>query len=160
MTDNETLKAESVQDEAPQELVSRPSSTDTERPPSTQRVNQDAQNDPPSEHEEVLENEESDPAANIADFDWEELALRYHGDIRKCEGNEAELMQEWEELMNYFRIWAESGHAHETDRTFSRFQTRISYVQNSEDKLERTRIHYTNVVKAFESAMSLLSNIN
>lgn len=100
MTDNETLKAESVQDEAPQELVPRPSSTDTERPPSAQRVNQDAHDNPPSEHEEVLEDEESDPAVKIADFDWEELALRYHGDIRKCEGNEAELMQEWEELMN------------------------------------------------------------
>ncbi|KAF2705253.1 hypothetical protein K504DRAFT_388632 [Pleomassaria siparia CBS 279.74] len=139
----------------------RPSSTDTERPPSTQLVNRDANDKPTSEAMELDQEQDdadSDPAEEIADFDWDDLRNRYHAKIKECETNEDELMQEFESLMNYFKIWAGSGHAHETGRTFARLNTRMAYVQNSEAMLEQRRIHYVNVVKAFESAMELLTN--
>lgn len=76
--------------------------------------------------------------------------------MKTCHGEEAALTEEWESLMTYFRLWAQSGHLHETDRTYSRLCTRTSYVKHSEDTLEQKRNHYISVVKAFESALNLL----
>jgi hypothetical protein len=53
-----------------------------------------------SENEEELEEVEADPGVKIEDFDWDELAERYHNEIAKCEENEIALSQEFEDLMN------------------------------------------------------------
>lgn len=121
----------------------RASSADTERPPnSAQRIaNQDEIGEPADgNHEEAIEEEEEeDPADKIADFDWDGLHERYHAAIDKCAENETKLMQEFESLMNvlathsiynrnpladypeqFFKVWADSGHTHETNRTYSR----------------------------------------
>ncbi|KAF2132940.1 hypothetical protein P153DRAFT_364194 [Dothidotthia symphoricarpi CBS 119687] len=145
-----------TQDEgATHPLLSRVSTGETERPPSAQPIQGDADGSPDTSEDDEM-GEDNDPAEKIVDFDWEELHARYHEAINKCHEGDAALMQEWESLMSYFRIWAEAGHEHETSRTYSRLQTRSAYVQNSEEKLEKTRKHYTNVVRAFESALNLL----
>ncbi|KAF2278205.1 uncharacterized protein EI97DRAFT_431473 [Westerdykella ornata] len=123
-----------------------PSSTGTEIPTS-------AQQKLPSSEDDMLSD---DPADMIADFDWEHLAERYHDAIRDCDARETELLQEWESLMNFFRIWAEAGHAHETDRTYHRLRTRMTYVQHAEESLEKKRQHYIQVVEAFQLALQLL----
>ncbi|KAH7379317.1 hypothetical protein DE146DRAFT_625558 [Phaeosphaeria sp. MPI-PUGE-AT-0046c] len=150
-------------DVAPKPPLRRVNSEETERPPSAQRVQRDAIPDSEASDEDELD---ADPAEKIVDFNWDELHQRYHSAMDGCHTHEAELAQEWESLMNYFRVWAESGHTHETDRTFQRLKTRTSHVQNSENSLEQrrhhckftTNIHHLdiNVVKAFESALSLL----
>ncbi|KAF2831498.1 hypothetical protein CC86DRAFT_366849 [Ophiobolus disseminans] len=143
-------------DDASKPQLRRISSEDTERPPSAQQVhgNEDEHDDEIDEEDE--EELDSDPAERVIDFDWEDLHERYHKAMQGCHDQEGKLAQEWESLMNYFRIWADSGNDQETDRTFKRLKTRTNYVQNSEDKLEQTRQHYTSVVKAFESALTLL----
>ncbi|KAF1912261.1 hypothetical protein BDU57DRAFT_458291 [Ampelomyces quisqualis] len=146
--------------EAPRPPVRRVSSEETERPPSAQQSNKNVGHE--EEEDEVDEKEtdeddiDSDPAEQIREFNWHELHQRYHDVMNDCHIQEAQLAQEWESLMNYFRVWAESGHDHETDRTFQRLKTRTSYVQHSEATLEQKRSHYISVVKAFESALSLL----
>lgn len=97
-----------------------------------------------------------DPAEQIDDFDWDFLHERYHDAMSSASAQELALMQEFAQLMDYFKIWADAGANQESDRTFHRLRTRMTYVQNSEHKLERTREHYIQVVGAFESALALL----
>ncbi|KAL5121204.1 hypothetical protein ACEQ8H_000672 [Pleosporales sp. CAS-2024a] len=132
----------------------RMSSQDTERPPSAQQPRRHL-----DEHTDASDDEDasdSDPAEMVDDFDWDDLHARYHKAMDECHDHEGALTEEWESLMNYFRIWAGSGHEHETDRTFQRLKTRTAYVQNAEAKFESKRNHYINVVKAFEGALQLL----
>ncbi|XPS70357.1 hypothetical protein M3J09_002578 [Ascochyta lentis] len=135
----------------------RINSDDTARPASAQhdRDNSEEHSDIEAEHESS-ENEDSDPATQIANFDWNRLHDQYHIAINNCSQEEAKLMQDWSNLMEFFRVWAESGHAQETDRTFQRLQTRTKFVLHEEQKLEDKRNHYINVVRAFESALNLL----
>ncbi|KAF2855409.1 hypothetical protein T440DRAFT_386046 [Plenodomus tracheiphilus IPT5] len=133
----------------------RTNSDETARPPSAQQRRDDTgdeQSDANSDAEPI----DDGPAHRISDFDWDDLHSRYHAAINKCQDEENELMQEFESLMTYFRIWADSGHGHETSRTYHRLQTRSTYVRHSEEELETKRNHYINVVKAFESALNLL----
>lgn len=78
--------------------IVRTVSSETEQPPSAQRVNPEL-NAP--ENDDVGDEAESeiDPAEQIADFNWEELHERYHDAINGASEKEAELMREWEELM-------------------------------------------------------------
>lgn len=136
-------------------VVKRVDSNETERPPSAQQRHDDRSD----EHSEFMSDDDpaiNDPAHRLPAFDWEDLHARYHAAISKCQGEEDALMQEFQNLMTYFRIWAESGHVHETNRTYHRLQTRSTYVRHAEDTLEQKRNHYVNVVKAFESALNLL----
>ncbi|KAF2252770.1 hypothetical protein BU26DRAFT_420202 [Trematosphaeria pertusa] len=147
----------------PRPPIIRADSGETERPPSAQRANADAP-DPANVDEEAQlddddgDDDDADPAEKIPTFDWANLEERYHDAINQCSDEEAELMLEWKQLMDFFKIWAEAGHYHETDRTFSRLRTRMAYVENSENRLEKMRQHYIDVVKAFESALALLKN--
>jgi hypothetical protein len=97
------FKSEGHGADATLEPTKRPSSTDTERPPSAQRVHQDVEDQPLRENEEELEESEPDPGVKIKDFDWDELSERYHKEIAKCEENEGALSEEFEELMNVIR---------------------------------------------------------
>ncbi|KAF1999496.1 hypothetical protein P154DRAFT_226991 [Amniculicola lignicola CBS 123094] len=138
----------------------RASSADTERPPSAQRVNMEADAEDANDNDIERVDSNDDPAEQIDGIDWRDLEERYHKAMGKCNANEAALLEEWRNLMEFFHIWAAEGHAHETDRTFRRLRTRVTHVQNSEAQLEATRLHYINVVKAFESALALLNQVN
>ncbi|ORY14578.1 hypothetical protein BCR34DRAFT_479246 [Clohesyomyces aquaticus] len=146
---NTNTKASPIDISSGRTSRSRTGSEETERPPSGQ---------PRQQSEATTEDEEMDldPAEPIISLDWDNLAERYHQQMADCEKRDAALMEEWENLMAFFQIWASSGNAHETERTYHRLYTRMAHVQNSESKLEKTRQHYTNVVKAFESALQLL----
>jgi hypothetical protein len=77
----------------------RINSDETERPPSAQRTQDQVEEQTDANDEEQSEDEDSDPAEKIENFDWDELHARYHEAIKKCHGEEADLMQEWESLM-------------------------------------------------------------
>ncbi|KAF2663013.1 hypothetical protein K491DRAFT_686172 [Lophiostoma macrostomum CBS 122681] len=139
----------------------RGSSVDTARPQSGQRRHEESQNEAVDHNDEMADDDivadESNPAQQIADFDWTGLEERYHLEIKRCESHEENLMKEFESLMSFFRVWAVSGHTHETERTYSRLKTRMMHVQHSEEELEKKRLHYISVVDAFERALKLLS---
>lgn len=78
----------------------RMNSDDTERPASAQRKRDDSVGHSDVEAEqESSDDEEADPSAQIANFDWDDLHQRYHDAIKDCSAEEARLMQEWESLM-------------------------------------------------------------
>ncbi|KAF2435809.1 hypothetical protein EJ08DRAFT_729676 [Tothia fuscella] len=102
------------------------------------------------------EDEEMDPQAKIEDFDWHGLENDYHDMVEKQGENELKLFEEFQNLVQYFGVWAATTHNHEVDRSFQRLKTRKYHVQNSELELEKKRLHYINVVKAFENAVGLV----
>lgn len=75
-------------------------SNETERPGSAQRGRDDSEERLNIEAgEDALDEEEADPAVQIADFDWDDLHERYHDAIKKTSREEEALMQEWAGLM-------------------------------------------------------------
>lgn len=84
-------------DEAPKPSLRRINSEETERPPSAQRVQRDTISDSEESGDDELD---ADPAEKIIDFDWDDLHQRYHDAMNGCHTKEAELAQEWENLMN------------------------------------------------------------
>jgi hypothetical protein len=77
----------------------RVSSDETERPPSAQRTKDEVNDQADADTGEQSEDDDSDPADRIENFDWEDLQLRYHQAMKDCHNEESELMQEWENLM-------------------------------------------------------------
>ena len=75
-------------------------SDETERPPSAQQAQHNDHDSADAESESEDEDEESEPADRIDDFDWEDLHHRYHEAMKNCHGEEAALMEEWENLMD------------------------------------------------------------
>lgn len=157
-TNSQPLAQVASQGERPT-ATARNSSTDTQRaPPNAQHTTTHAQ--ALSSEDAEMEDDDSDPAEQIQDFDWDELLSRYHAAMAECEENQVALMQEWEDLNNFFQVWAQAGHIQETNRTYSRLKTRATHVQHSEENLEQKRLHYVSVVHAFESALRLLAGVS
>jgi hypothetical protein len=78
----------------------RMESDDTERPASAQQNHDNSEeHSNVDEGQEPSDDEDLDPAAQIADFDWDDLHQRYHEKINACHEEEFKLMQEWESLM-------------------------------------------------------------
>ena len=79
----------------------RESSDETGKPPpSAQQVQSNANTNIDTETEDGEEDSDSDPSERIANFDWDGLHERYHDAINKSKDDEAELLQEWSNLMN------------------------------------------------------------
>ncbi|KAF2739262.1 hypothetical protein EJ04DRAFT_519761 [Polyplosphaeria fusca] len=141
---------------------SRAGSNETDRSPSAQRPQEHATQRPPQEGpaeemEQELMSSDDNPSEEIENFDWEDLESRYHTAMEQCHANEKDLMNEWADLIKFFKIWADAGHTQETNRTFSRLRTRMAHVENSEQRLEKSKQHYIQVVSAFQGALDLLS---
>lgn len=77
----------------------RVSSDETERPPSAQRTHDEVHGQADADTGMQSEDEDSDPAVKIENFNWEDLEVRYHEAMKVCHNEESELMQEWESLM-------------------------------------------------------------
>jgi hypothetical protein len=93
------FKSEPPLTQAVQASLRRINSDETERPPSAQQTQDKVDEQIDANEKAESEDEDSDPAESIVDFDWDDLHHRYHEAIKKCHGDEAELMQEWESLM-------------------------------------------------------------
>ena len=93
----------------------------------------------------------------LPNFDWDDFVTRYTESLSAADAQEQELLEEFETLIAYFNVWASSSSAHDTDRAVKRLQTRERYVRLSEQNLVQRRKHLTEVVRAFQSALALLS---
>lgn len=140
--ENSDSKSDHAAPQAPQQISKiasheRVTSDPMERPSSGQYEHERPNQHSDAETYNDSDSEDTDPAHEIESFDWEDLHQRYHDAIKQSSAQENDLMEEWSSLMNvpfflpewhdtqltipqYFRIWAESGHEHETDRTFRR----------------------------------------
>ncbi|KAJ4345792.1 uncharacterized protein N0V89_011927 [Didymosphaeria variabile] len=142
---DETLEAKPAENAHTAEETRAPSipkgSTEEARPPSAQHAQQTPEVDNLESSDIEEEESDVDPADEIEAFDWDELHERYHRAIGTATEQEQELLHEFAQLMDFFKVWADAGANQESDRTFLRLRTRMTYVQNSEQKLEKTRQH-------------------
>ncbi|KAM0288086.1 hypothetical protein ACHAQH_000154 [Verticillium albo-atrum] len=97
----------------------------------------------------------------FASFDWEDFEARYNKALTDADGQEQELMEEFNQLvkvatLQYFNIWAASSSAHDTERAVKRLQTRQRFVNLSEQTMAQRQQHMTEVLQAFQSALALL----
>ncbi|KAK0630125.1 hypothetical protein B0T17DRAFT_506622 [Bombardia bombarda] len=107
-------------------------------------------------HKESTERSPSTPG-HLAAFDWEEFEARYEEALADANNHEQELLEEFERLVRYFNVWAAAASVHDTERGIKRLQTRERYVKIAEQSLSQKKKHLTEVVRAFQSALALLS---
>lgn len=93
----------------------------------------------------------------LPNFDWDDFVTRYTESLAVADAEEQGFLEEFQQLVQYFNVWASSSSAHDTDRAVKRLQTRERYVRLSEQNLAQRRKHLTEVVRAFQSALALLS---
>ncbi|KAK4161965.1 hypothetical protein QBC43DRAFT_89179 [Cladorrhinum sp. PSN259] len=93
----------------------------------------------------------------LAPFDWEDFEARYEEALANADEEEKRLLAEFEDLIRFFNVWATSASAHDAERGVKRLQTRERYVKIAEQSLSQKKKHLTEVVRAFQSALALLS---
>ncbi|KAI0126488.1 hypothetical protein BJ170DRAFT_407539 [Xylariales sp. AK1849] len=99
----------------------------------------------------------STPGSKLVPFDWEDFEARYQKALADADHQESQLLEEFEQVVKYFNVWASASSSHDNERAVKRLQTRTRYVHLSEEKLKQKKQHLTEVVKAFQSALALLS---
>ncbi|KAK0729309.1 hypothetical protein B0T21DRAFT_292440 [Apiosordaria backusii] len=104
----------------------------------------------------IAERSPSTPG-HLAPFDWEDFEARYQEALANANAEEQELLAEFENLIKFFNVWASSASVHDTERGVKRLQTRERYVKIAEQSLSQKKKHLTEVVRAFQSALALLS---
>ncbi|KAK3694774.1 hypothetical protein B0T22DRAFT_81381 [Podospora appendiculata] len=107
-------------------------------------------------HKELAERSPSTPG-HLPHFDWDEFETRYEEALARGNRHEQELLEEFETLVRYFNVWASAASVHDTERGVKRLQTRERYVKIAEQSLLQKKKHLTEVVRAFQSALALLS---
>ncbi|KAK4454764.1 hypothetical protein QBC34DRAFT_140539 [Podospora aff. communis PSN243] len=107
-------------------------------------------------HKDLAERSPSTPG-HLAPFDWDEFETRFDEALTKANGDEQELLKEFENLVKYFNVWASAASVHDAERGVKRLQTRERYVKIAEQSLSQKKKHLTEVVRAFQSALALLN---
>ncbi|KAK3301076.1 uncharacterized protein B0H64DRAFT_30198 [Chaetomium fimeti] len=107
-------------------------------------------------HKDPAERSPSTPG-HLAPFDWDEFEARYEEALADTDRQEQELLQEFEELVKFFNVWASAASVNDTERGIKRLQTRERYVKIAEQSLSQKKKHLSEVVRAFQSALALLS---
>ncbi|KAI1451977.1 hypothetical protein F4805DRAFT_449297 [Annulohypoxylon moriforme] len=94
---------------------------------------------------------------HLAAFDWEDFEDRYEKALQEADEQEKQLLEEFDSLVKYFNVWASASSTHDNERAVKRLQTRERHVRLSEQTLLQKKQHLSEVVKAFQSALALLS---
>ncbi|KAK4044490.1 hypothetical protein C8A01DRAFT_12125 [Parachaetomium inaequale] len=107
-------------------------------------------------HKDAAERSPSTPG-HLAPFDWDEFEARYEEALADADREEQELLKEFEDLVKFFNVWASAASVNDTERGVKRLQTRERYVKIAEQSLSQKKKHLSEVVRAFQSALALLS---
>ena len=95
-----------------------------------------------------FDSDPGEPQDKIEDFDWNDLQHRYHDKITEVNDTERRIMEEFNglcdasfpypysfyltDLLQYFSVWAQTGSAHEVDRSFKRYAVLLPGVSQSD----------------------------
>ncbi|KAK7984986.1 hypothetical protein PG988_002608 [Apiospora saccharicola] len=114
----------------------------------------------PQQQEDDLENaplKQTRHAWAHCPFDWDDFEVRYQKALSEADEKEKAILEEFDQLVKYFNVWASASSSHDNERAVKRLQTRTRFVHLSEQKLNQKKEHLSEVVKAFQSALALLS---
>ena len=104
----------------------------------------------PTAQDQESSDEDAEPADQIATFDWMELETRYHRQMEQYAAEEQDLYRSFSDLCGvmhaflapiaifakptqYFYVWAETGHAHEVERSFKRYRLSLEHLIATRD---------------------------
>ncbi|RAL07487.1 uncharacterized protein BO97DRAFT_378465 [Aspergillus homomorphus CBS 101889] len=107
-------------------------------------------------HENILT--ESFSVGNMSGHGWKELQDKYVDLMEQHKKAEDALRNHTSRLLEVFMAWSQTTIMRDEKRALRRFKTQMQHVQNSEETLKKKKKHYTDVVKAFESALALLDD--
>ncbi|OLN81699.1 hypothetical protein CCHL11_06957 [Colletotrichum chlorophyti] len=91
-------------------------------------------------------------------FNWDEFEARYEKALAEADEKERELLLEFDNLVKYFNVWASTSSAHDNERAVKRLRTRQRYVNLAEQNMAQKQEHMMEVLRAFQSALALLSH--
>lgn len=94
----------------------------------------------------------------LPQFDWHDFQSRYEKALGEADEYERVVLDEFEHLSKYFHVWASASATHDNGRATKRLQTRQRYVTLSEESMAQKQKHYDEVLRAFQSALALLSS--
>ncbi|KAI9737671.1 MAG: hypothetical protein M1818_005675 [Claussenomyces sp. TS43310] len=111
--------------------------------------------------QDLRQPEVEDPAEpsnpeELQPFDWIDFEERYLEAMRAADENEAQKLEQFDEIVKFFGEWVKGPSKHDGDRATKRLKTRQFYVQNAEKSLAEKQEHYAEVVAAFQRAVALL----
>ncbi|PYI19199.1 hypothetical protein BO99DRAFT_333653 [Aspergillus violaceofuscus CBS 115571] len=98
------------------------------------------------------------PIRNLDTYDWKELENRFLKVMEQHKEAEDALKNHISRMLEIFMAWSQTTITCDETRALKRFKTQMHHVQNSGESLEKKKRHYTDVVKAFESALALLDD--
>ncbi|KAJ5752371.1 hypothetical protein N7520_009288 [Penicillium odoratum] len=127
------------------------------RPPTTEEPQQTCSPEPA---EPVLDREEMLVAhltQRLDQCDWNQLQEKYTDAMDKHSRVEEDLRAQTTKLLGAFTAWSKTAVLQDEQRALKRFKTQMQHVHNSEVNVENKKQHYTEVVKAFQSALALLN---
>ncbi|KAJ5903752.1 hypothetical protein N7504_006135 [Penicillium tannophilum] len=127
------------------------------RPPVTEEPQQTYS---PGPIEPVLEMEEMLVARltqGVDHCDWDQLQEKYTDAMDEHSRVEEDLRAQTTKLLDVFTAWSQTAMLQDEQRALKRFKTQMQHVQHSEVSVENKKKHYTEVVKAFQSALALLN---
>lgn len=99
---------------------------------------------------------EEDITLELPEFDWNDFENRFNEGLQLLDKEESQILDQFDQLMEMFFIWAQTGSSQETERAVKRLKTRERFVQLSEASLEQKKAHYIQVVSAFKAALDML----
>ncbi|KAF6838313.1 hypothetical protein CMUS01_04696 [Colletotrichum musicola] len=104
-------------------------------------------------------------------FDWEDFEARYEKALADADEKERELLQEFEGLVKYFKVWASTSSARDNERAVKRLNTRQRYVVIAEENMAQKEehiavadtptpvlpgpLHFSNLISSFLSSHSI-----
>ncbi|KAJ5986845.1 hypothetical protein N7451_011210 [Penicillium sp. IBT 35674x] len=127
------------------------------RPPATEEPQQTYS---PGPIEPVLEMEEMLVARlteGVDHCDWDQLQEKYTDAMDEHSRVEEDLRAQTTKLLDIFTAWSQTAMLQDEQRALKRFKTQMQHVQHSEVSVENKKKHFTEVVKAFQSALALLN---
>lgn len=61
------------------------------------------------------------PGGTLASFDWDDLETRFEKALTDANEDEKALLEEFDELVKYFNVWASTASAHDNERAAKRY---------------------------------------
>ncbi|KAJ6109747.1 hypothetical protein N7486_001982 [Penicillium sp. IBT 16267x] len=127
------------------------------RPPATEEPQQTCSPEP---IEPLLEMEQmlvTHLTQGLDHCDWDQLQEKYIDAMGEHSRVEEDLRAQTTKLLDVFTAWSQTAMLQDEQRALKRFKTQMQHVQYSEVSVENKKKHYTEVVKAFQSALALLN---
>jgi hypothetical protein len=137
-----------------------PASKSPEPRPSSAAASERTPNGHPHSQQEQQQKERIEKPSSpghLPPFDWKVFEGRWEEALAEADRQEQELLGSFEHLVHYFNQWAAAASIHDSHRGVKRLQTRERFVRIAEQSLAQKRKHLQEVVRAFKSALALLS---